>query len=109
MYPFEKVHESLITLGQDTMEHTLDNYLENDRDKSVVEILSHFLSEDVKNTRSNRYETKLKYAGFPFRKSMDEFDSSFQKSIGRSVMDDLMTLRFMHNREIVVLLAPRRR
>ena len=37
---------------------------------------------------------------------MDEFDFSFQKSIYRSVMDDLMTLRFMHNRENVVFLGP---
>ena len=106
MDPYERVHESLITLGLDTMEHTIDNYLENARDKGVVEILDHLLSEEVKSKRSKRYETKLKYAGFPFRKTMEEFDFSFQKSIDRSVMDDLMTLRFMHNRENVVFLGP---
>ena len=106
MDQYERVHESLITLGLDTIEHTIDNYLENARDKSVVEILDHLLSEEVKSKRSHRYETKLKYAGFPFRKTMDEFDFSFQKSIDRSVMDDLMTLRFMHNRENVVFLGP---
>ena len=106
MDPYERVHESLITLGLETIEHTIDNYLENARDKSVVEILDHLLSEEVKSKRSKRYETKLKYAGFPFRKTMDEFDFSFQKSIDRSVIDDLMTLRFMHNRENVVFLGP---
>jgi DNA replication protein DnaC len=40
----------------------------------------------------------LKYAGFPFRKTMEEFNFSFQPSIDRCVMDDLVTLRFMHNR-----------
>ena len=61
---------------------------------------------EVKSKRSRRYETKLKYAGFPFKKTMDEFDFSFQQSIDRSVIDDLMTLRFIHNRENVVFLGP---
>ena len=106
MDAYERIHESLITLGLDTIEHTLDNYLENTRERSVVEILDHLLSEEVRSKRSKRYETKLKYAGFPFRKTMEEFDFSFQKSIDRSVMDDLMTLRFIHNRENVVFLGP---
>ena len=106
MDAYDRVHESLITLGLDTIEHTLDNYLENTRERSVVEILDHLLSEEVRSKRSKRYETKLKYAGFPFRKTMEEFDFSFQKSIDRSVMDDLMTLRFIHNRENVVFLGP---
>ena len=106
MDAYERVHESLITLGLDTIEHTIDNYLENARDKGIIEVLDHLLSEEVKGKRSHRYETKLKYAGFPFRKTMEEFDFSFQKSIDRSVIDDLMTLRFVHNRENVVFLGP---
>ena len=106
MDAYERVHESLITLGLDTIEHTIDNYMENARDKGVIEVLDHLLSEEVKGKRSKRYETKLKYAGFPFRKTMEEFDFSFQKSIDRSVIDDLMTLMFVHNRENVVFLGP---
>ena len=106
MDAYDRVHESLITLGLETVEHTIDNYLENARDRSVIEVLDHLLSEEVKSKRSKRYETKLKYAGFPFRKTMEEFDFSFQKSIDRSVIDDLMTLRFIHNRENVVFLGP---
>ena len=106
MDAYDRVHESLITLGLETVEHTIDNYLENARDRSVIEVLDHLLSEEVKSKRSKRYETKLKYAGFPFCKTMEEFDFSFQKSIDRSVIDDLMTLRFIHNRENVVFLGP---
>ena len=106
MDSYERVHEHLSTLGMDTMEKTIDNYLENARDKGVMEILDHLLSEEVKSKRSHRYETKLKYSGFPFRKTMDEFDFSFQQSIDRSVINDLMTLRFVNNRENVVFLGP---
>ena len=69
-----------------------------------MEILDHLLSEEVKSKRSKRYETKLKYAGFPFRKTMEEFDFSFQPSMDKSVVNDLMTLRFIHNRENLVFL-----
>lgn len=43
MDQYEIIHESLITLGLETIEHTIDNYLENARDKSVMEILEHLL------------------------------------------------------------------
>ena len=106
MDQYERVHEGLIIPGLETIEHTIDNYMENARDRGIVEILDHLLSEEVRSKRSKRYETKLKYAGFPFRKTIDEFDFPFQKSIDRSVIDDLMTLRFMHNRENAVFLGP---
>ena len=51
MDPYERVHENLISLGLDTMEKTIDNYLENARDKGVVEILDHLRSEEVKSKR----------------------------------------------------------
>ena len=84
----------------------MDNYLENVRDKSVIEVLDHLLSEEVKSKHSHQYETKLKYVGFPFRKTMDEFDFSFQQSIDRFVINDLMTLRFIHNMENLVFPGP---
>ena len=106
MDSYERVHVYLASLGLDTIEKTIDNYLENARDKSIMEILDHLLSEEVKSKRSHRYETKLKYAGFPFRKTMEEFDFSFQPSMDRSVINDLMTLRFIYNRENLVFLGP---
>lgn len=106
MDSYERVHEHLATLGMDTIEKTIDNYLENAHDKSVLEVLDHLLSEEVRSKRTKRYETKLKYAGFPFRKTMDEFDFSFQQSIDRSVINDLMTMRFIHNHENLVFLGP---
>ena len=37
---------------------------------------------------------------------MNDFDFTFQHSIDRSVIDDLITLGFIHNRENVVFLGP---
>ena len=55
MDQYERVHESLIILGMETIEHTIDNHLENARDRGIVEILDHLLSEELKSKRSKRY------------------------------------------------------
>ena len=68
--------EFLTTLGMDKMEKTLDNYLDNARDKTVIEVLDHLLSEEVKSKRSRRFETKFRYTGSPCRKIIDGFDIS---------------------------------
>jgi len=106
MGAYENVHERLKALGLYTIENTIDNYLSNVKDKSTMEILDHLLSEEVKSKRSREYEAKLRYSGFTFRKTIEEFDFTFQPSIDRSVINDLLTMRFVHEKENVVFLGP---
>ena len=48
----------------------------------------------------------MKNEGFPVKKTLEEFDFEFQLSIDKKVIEDLATLRFVHNAENVVLLGP---
>ena len=48
----------------------------------------------------------LNRPGHPIRNTMDGFDFSFQPSLDRSVMDDLMTMTYIHNNKNVVFLGP---
>jgi len=48
----------------------------------------------------------MRFAGFPMRKTLDEFDFKFQPSIEKKVIQELATLRFLHNNENVVFLGP---
>ncbi len=106
MDSYERVDEYLSKLGMTTMERIIDSYLETSHDKPFMEIMDHLLSEELKHKLSKKTENMLNWSGFPFRKSMDDFDFSFQPSIDRSVIDDLMTLRYIHNTENVVFLGP---
>ncbi len=106
MDSYERVHEYFGKLGLTTMENIIDSYLEASHDRLVIDILDHLLSEELKHKLSRKTENMLNWSGFPFRKTMDDFDFPFQPSIDRSVIDDLMTLRFMHNTENVVFLGP---
>ena len=106
MDTYERVHEYLNRLGLSVTEQIIDNYLESAKDKPFMEILDHLLEQETRNLKSRKVEMRLKYSGLPFRKTMDQFDFSFQPSIDRKVMDDLMTMRFIHNSENVVFLGP---
>jgi DNA replication protein DnaC len=101
----ERVHEYLNRLGLSVTEQILGNYLESAKDRPFMEILDHLLEHEVKNLKSKKVEMKLNYSGMPFRKTLDQFDFSFQPSIDRKIMDDLITMRFIHNNENVVFLG----
>ena len=104
MDSYEKIHEYLSRLGLTTMENTIDRYLESSDGKTVIEILDHLLSEELKHKISRKTENMFKWSGFPFHKTIDYFDFSFQLSIDRSVIDELMTMMYIHNTENVVIL-----
>ena len=106
MDSYERVHEYMQKLHLSTMEGILDTYLESSHDRPVMDILDHLLSEEVKNQKSRRVEARIRYSGLPFRKPLDDFDFAFQPSLDRKTVDDLMTLRFVHNHENVVFLGP---
>ena len=100
------MHEYLGKLGLSTTDATIDSYLETALGKPVMEILDHLLSQEVKYKISKKTENMLKWSGFPFRKTMENFDFSFQPGIDHAVIDELMTLRFIHNTENIVFLGP---
>jgi DNA replication protein DnaC len=106
MDTYERVHENLRKLGLETIEISLDNYIENAKDKSFMEILDHLLEDELRSSRSRAMEMKLRYSGLPFRKTVEQFDFSFQPSIDRNTINELLTLRFLHNKENVVFLGP---
>jgi DNA replication protein DnaC len=64
------------------------------------------LSTEVASRDSHGGETRIKAARFPARKTLEEFDFTFQRSVKRQVAEHLGQLDFLHARENVVLLGP---
>jgi DNA replication protein DnaC len=52
-------------------------------------------------------EARIRAARFPARKTLEEFDFSFQRSVKRTVIEHLGQLDFLEARENVILLGPR--
>jgi DNA replication protein DnaC len=51
-------------------------------------------------------EARIKAARFPARKTLEEFDFSFQRSVRKQVIEHLGQLDFLHAKENVILLGP---
>jgi DNA replication protein DnaC len=64
------------------------------------------LSTEVSSRESDGGESRIKAARFPARKTLEEFDFTFRRSIKRQVVEHLSQLDFLHTRENVVLLRP---
>ena len=65
------------------------------------------LSTEVASRDSHGGEGRIKAARFPARKTLEEFDFTFQRSVKKTVVEHLGQLDFLHARENVILLGPR--
>ncbi len=64
------------------------------------------LSTEVASRESHGGESRIKAARFGARKTLEEFDFTFQRSVKRQVVEHLGQLDFLHAKENVVLLGP---
>jgi DNA replication protein DnaC len=70
-----------------------------------LEYLGAVLSAEVDHTRQRRLSARLRFAHFPFRKTLEEFDFDFQPSIDKKVIFDLAELDFVAEGRPVLLLG----
>ncbi|HBT97835.1 MAG TPA: ATP-binding protein, partial [Desulfobulbaceae bacterium] len=104
----ERIRENLGALKMNNTLEILDNYLEGAvKDKlNIVEVLDHILLEEAKDKRKRAYNRAVQMSGFPIKKSLEQFDFTFQPSIDKRQIDELATMRFLETAENVVFLGP---
>ncbi|MGH9054982.1 MAG: IS21-like element helper ATPase IstB [Acidimicrobiales bacterium] len=73
--------------------------------KSHVEYLGKVVAEQASATINRRLAARLRYARFPFRRTIGDFDFSFQPSIDAKLVEDLASLRFVEEHRPVVFLG----
>jgi DNA replication protein DnaC len=64
------------------------------------------LATEVAARGSHGGEARIKAARFPARKTLEEFDFTFQRSVKKTVIEHLGQLDFLHARNNVLLLGP---
>ena len=78
-----------------------------ERDKpGYTQFLHKLLAVEVNATEQRRLAGRLRLAGFPSTKTLDEFDFTAQPSLDRRLVEELATLRFIEEKANVVLLGP---
>ena len=74
---------------------------------SHVEFLARVIAEQASATTNRRLAARLRYARFPYQRSIDDFDFDFQPSVDRKLVADLASLRFIaENRPLLFLGQP---
>ena len=104
----DRLRENLESLKMKNTLEILDNYLERAvaEKLNIIDVLDHIFSEEAKCKRRRAYEKQIQMSGFPIKKTLEEFDFSFQPSIDKRQIDELATMRFLENGENVVFLGP---
>src|SRR2546426_12047655 len=64
------------------------------------------LSTETSARDAHGGESRIRAARFPARKTLEEFDFTFQRSVKKTVISHLGQLDFLHARENVILLGP---
>ena len=74
---------------------------------SHIEFLARVVGEQASATVNRKLAARLRFARFPFRRTLSDFDFQFQPTLDRKLIDDLATLRFVEeNRPILFLGQP---
>jgi len=105
---YSRLHSNLSALKLNTLDSILDSYMEStlSGEKSFTEMLDYLIEQEMKARTTSAIESRMRLSKVPVKKSLDDFDFSFQPSIDRNVVSELRTLRFIHNAENLVLLGP---
>ena len=64
------------------------------------------LSTELQSREASGGELRIRAARFPARKTLEEFDFAFQRSLKKTTLLHLAQLDFLHGRQNVVLLGP---
>jgi DNA replication protein DnaC len=64
------------------------------------------LESEVSARDSHGGQARIRQARFPARKTLEEFDFTFQHSVRKQVIEHLGQLDFLHAKECIVALGP---
>ena len=77
----------------------------NSGEKSTVDALYELPEKEMDLKEKRAIKACVHTAGFPFEKTINDFDFSFQPSINKSEIEDYTTLRFMENNENILFIG----
>lgn len=105
---YERVQHHLQELKLNRTAVLLDGYLERSVKEKIplVESLDFLLKEEIEYKNDTSLRVRTKVAGFPYQKTFEQFDFKFQPSIDSATINELRTMRFVHQIENVILLGP---
>ena len=105
MNNYHKLLNNLESLKLLKIKESLDQYVDaiNDKKKDVIQALYELTQLEIKLREDNAIHGCVKVANFPFYKTLDDFDFSFQPSLNKEKILEFKNLRFIENKENILI------
>ena len=104
MNTYNSLMNNLETLELNRFKENIDQYLNKiaEGSKTALDAIYELTEMEIGFRKQQSITGCVKVANFPFLKEIKEFDFSFQPSLDKAKIMDLMTLRFIENAENVI-------
>jgi DNA replication protein DnaC len=104
----DKLKEALLALHLKAMAEVLEETLKKTgrENLSPADFLSILASQEMAARQQRRVKNLISQANFPVIKTIDAFDFSFPKTIGKSQVMNLFDLHFVEQKQNAILMGP---
>ena len=105
---YQRLREHLAYLKLPALAEQLPAALEQAQQAKpgYTQFLHDLLQVEVDATEQRRLDGRMRFAGFPSTKTLEEFDFAAQPAIDRALVNELATLRFVQEKANVLLIGP---
>ena len=107
MVDYSVLIDKLAGLSLDGFVQLLPNVISrlNNNEISFIEALNELTDNQIQVKQEKVYKAGIKVSHFPFIKTLNDFDFSFQPSINKAQIYDFVSLRFMSNSENIIFIG----
>lgn len=104
---YVKLLNNLQNLKLEQIKDNLDKYLDliNENKKDIIDSLYELTTLEIDLKQEKAMNACVRVANFPFLKTLNEFDFSFQPSINKDKILDFGNLRFIENNENILFVG----
>ena len=107
MNNYNKLLNNLEELKLFKIRENIDNYIDliNSKNKDIVDSLYELTNLEIEMLNQKRINHSIQFAGFPYQKTLEDFDFTFQPSLNKEQIMDFKNLRFIENKENILFVG----
>ncbi len=107
MNNYNKLLNNLETLKLLKIKDNIDNYIDliNNKKKDIIESLYELTNMEIDMLNEKKIHHSIQFAGFPYQKTFEDFDFSFQPSLNKEQILDFKNLRFVEKKENILFVG----
>ena len=107
MSNYNKLINNLEYLNLLKLKDNIGSYIDlvNDKQKSFTDALYELTNLEIDYVKEKRINATVKVANFPYLKTFDDYDFSFQPALNKEKVLELKNLRFIENKENILFIG----